>query len=265
MSFLRRLFGKPEPKPQPVHALAMVLLPGDEPVSGPAVLEHLAATFGSLPTISGVESKEGTTVAAIPGGALALAQMRQPVPAQELQGPVALAWHWPEAAERVAAHRQHLVVHAASTQLDRLDLRLFHTRLVAAALAVGGGTGVYVGDAILLRSAEAYADDARGASRAEPPVLSWIGVNIVAEESAWSAYTTGLSGFGHREFEVRRTMREPDELIGTLADLANYLLTSGRSFRDGDTFGATEADRTRIRFATSEFITGVDVAVVELG
>ena len=265
MSLLSRLFGRSKPKPEPRHALAMVMLPGDQPVDGRAVLDHLAATWGDLPAIAGVESSDGRTIAAIRGGMLAIAQVPMPIPATDLEGPVALAWHWPEAAERVAAHRQHLLVHAASDALDALDLRLFHTRLVASALAVSQATGVYAGDAMLVRSAEAWAEDARSASRAEPPILSWIGFNVVAEPDATSAYTTGLSSFGHRELEVRRTARPPGDVIGSLADLANYLLASGRSFRDGDTFGATASDRTRIRFARSEFIPDLDVAVLEIG
>jgi len=65
------------------------------------------------------------------------------------------------------------------------------------------------------------------------------------------------------ELETGETARAPADLIGTLADLAGYQLSSGKTFADGDTFGATELDRTRVQHRASAFIPNMMVAALE--
>jgi hypothetical protein len=264
MNFLRRLLRRDEPRTVASQALAMVMLGDTGPFSASAALDHLTENGTDLPSVSDCASNEGATSASIPGGALGVVHIPTPIPGDDLAGPVALAWHWPAAAATVAAHQSHVIVHVGSTTMDAIDMRLLLTKLVASVLAVGQGTGVYVGDAMLVRSATDYRDDAERASRKDLPILSWVGFNPVQEEGAMSAYTTGLTAFGLPELEVRRNARPAPELFGMLADIAHYQLSSGRVLRDGDTFGASELDRTKVRYGPSEFITGVTVATLEL-
>jgi hypothetical protein len=63
---------------------------------------------------------------------------------------------------------------------------------------------------------------------------------------------------------VRGSAMTPPELFGTLADLANYQLSTGKVLRDGDTFGASESDRTHVRYGPSAFIPDTTVAALEL-
>jgi hypothetical protein len=264
MSLLRRLFRREKPRRPAGQALVMVLLNDAESFSGPAALDYLAAHWADLPSVVGREAQDAVTVASIPGGTVGLMHMPIPVPAGDLEGPVAVAWHWPEAADVVPAHRAHVIVHAGSTTLDALDLRILVTRLAASALAVSDGVGVYVGDAMLVRSAADYLSDAAQASRGNLPILSWVGFNPVHEDDRLSAYTTGLTAFGLLELEVRGSAMTPPELVGTLADLANYQLSTGKALRDGDTFGASETARTQVRYGPSAFISDTTVAALEL-
>ena len=264
MSLFGRLFRREKPRPAAHQALAMVMLADTDRFSGSAALAHLASHWTDLPSIADAETAGEATTASIPGGAIALMHLPMPIPAVDLEGPVAVAWHWPGAEAAVAAHRSHVIVHTASTTLPAIDLRLLLTKLVASVLAVGDGVGVYVGDAMLVRSAEDYREDAESASREALPLLSWVGFNPVREDATLSVYTTGLTSFGLLELEVRRSARPAAELFGTLADVANYQLTSGQVLRDGDTFGASPFDRTKVRYGASAFIPDVTVAALEL-
>ena len=264
MSLLRRLLRREKPRSASNQALVMVLLGDDEAFHGPAALDHLAAHWADLPSVVGRDGRDAATVANIPGGMIGLMHVPMPVPAGDLEGPVAVAWHWPEAAQVVPAHRAHVIVHAGSTTLGALDLRLLVTKLAASVLSVSGGVGVDVGDAMLVRSAADYLSDAAEATRDNLPILSWVGFNPVGEDGRLSAYTTGLTAFGLPELEVRESALTPPELFGTLADLANYELSTGKVLRDGDTFGASETDRTRVRYRPSAFIPDTTVAALEL-
>lgn len=264
MSFLRRLFGRSAPAPQPSRALAMVLLRSADSFDLGAVRRALDVLPHALPRVEKWETQDGATVASVPGGALALLSLPAPVPRGDLEGPVQLAWHWPGAAARVAEHTAHVIVNVGSTTLDQIDAHLLLTKVVEAILDSSDAVGVYVGQSLLVRSAEDYAQDAAGAARDALPLLSWVGFQLVDEDGQHSAYTTGLGAFGLLELEVRRSALSPAELLGTLADVAHYQLVSGRRIGDGETFGATAHDRTRIRYQRSEFIPDMQVAVVQM-
>jgi hypothetical protein len=241
----------------------MVMLEGRE-FSAATAHDYLVRNWSDLPSLAGWDTTDAATVANIPGGAIAVAHMPVPIPAGDLTGPIAVAWHWPEAGQAIARHQSHVIVHASSTELSSVDLKLFQTKLAAAIIATNGGIGVYVGDAMLVRSAADFGSDAANASVDNLPIISWIGFNPVRDDNSFSVYTTGLTAFGLNELEVRRSTRPVTELFGTLADLANYQLSSGKVLKDGDTFGATELDRTRVVYRQSEFIPDTTVAVVEL-
>ena len=242
----------------------MPLLNEGPVLDGQAVLAHLVTAWTDVPHITDIEVKDAVTVAQIPGGALGLLHVATPVPSSDLEGPIKLAYHWPSAATDVGNHRQHVVVHVGSTVLDPVEVHLLLSKAVASILSTRGGIGVYIGNAMLVRSAADYASDIQSASRTALPILSWIGCNPVREGSMLSVYSTGLFQFGVRELEVRRSIKPAAELLGMMADLAHYQLATGNRLNDGDTFGETMVDRTRVRYEASEFIPDMEVAVVEL-
>jgi Domain of unknown function (DUF4261) len=264
MSILGRLFRRNSPGAALNHALGMVMLGDAASFDTGAAFHYLTSHWSDLPGVVDVETQEMVTTAKIPGGSIQLLHMPMPIPRGDLEGPVALAWHWPDASAAVGAHQSHLIVHAASNSLDAIDVRLFHTKFLASALAVSRGVGVYMGNAMLVRSASDLRDDAQTASRENLPLLSWIGFNPVREDETFSAYTTGLAAFGLLELEVRRSKRDIPDLLGKLADVANYQLSSGAVLRDGDTFGETEFDRTSVRYGQSAFIPDTTVAALEI-
>lgn len=265
MSIFKRLLGRDKPRTPEHHALVMVMLPDSATYSAKATFEYLASHWTDLPSVVGHDLQELASTAHIPGGMVALGHMPVPIPPGELAKPAAVAWHWPDAAAAVASHQSHVIVHARSSALDAIDVKLIATKLAASVIAVASGVGVYVGDAMLLRAGADYMSDAEGASRERLPILSWIGFNLVSEEEeGFSAYTTGLSSFGLLELEVLRNKRPTAEIVGTLVDLVNYQLSTGNVIRDGDTFGESEADRTVVRNRAATYIAGSTVAGVEL-
>jgi hypothetical protein len=130
----------------PPGALAMVLLREPAPVDGQAVVAHLRGRGAGwlFPGMTGITQEQGGLAARIPGGTVNLRSVPAPVPLQELERPVALAWHWPAAREEVAVHRGRVMVHTSSTAPHPDGWRLLHERLVAAVLATTPALGVYV-------------------------------------------------------------------------------------------------------------------------
>ena len=242
----------------------MVLLPAPAILNPEAGLRQMREYCEDTPSVIDMTTEDGVTVAQIPGGAVGMVLISAPVPPGDLEGPTAVAWHWPTAGEAIARHASHVIVHAGSSTLDLLDLRLLHTRFVAAVAETTGAIGVYVGGAMLVRAADDYVAEARMASHDNLPLLCWLGVNPVREEDgSASGYTTGMHDLGFLELEIRRSERPVTEVLGVLADAASYQLTTGKRLGDGETFGFSETDRRRIRHTRSAFLPDTTVVSIE--
>jgi hypothetical protein len=242
------------------HALAMVMLKGRSAPDFSAALQYLRDHWTDIPSILAVESKAAATTGRIDGGMIAAAHVPVPIPAADLEAPIALAWRWPAAHAEIAEHESHVIVHAASATMDRVQLKLLHTKLVAAVAAVSDSVGVYTGDAILVNSTQEYMQEAAAATQASVPVALWIGFNPVAEGDIFSAYTTGLGGFGLLELEVVQARRPVGEVLGIMADVAAYQLQSGAALQHGETLGYSDLERLPIEHVASEFLPESQVA-----
>jgi hypothetical protein len=250
--------------PKAQHALAAVLLPDEERPDGRSVFQYLRTQWADVPSIANVESAGAATTARIPGGATALMHVTAPLARDLVKTPALLAWHWPTAAAEIERHRSHVVVHTTSETLDALDIHLLNSKLVASLAALTNAVGVFIGEAMLVRSARAYIYEAREGSRSAAPVMLWIGFNPVRDADALSAYTTGLTVFGLPELEVRHTARAEGLVIGMMADAASYQLQTGRILRDGETFGYSSSERISVRHTPSEFLPDTTVALLGL-
>ena len=265
MSLLKGLFGRrsKESKQQGTAALVMPLLPAGD-VDWRAVFAHAARISPDFSQATAPHVEGPVATADIAGCAVAASLMPIPVPSNDLAGPIAAAYHWPDAATAIAAHEQHAIIFAKSDTADAVDLHLLASRLAAATLEVAGGIGMYVGHAMLVRDAIGYISDISSASRQDVPVRAWIGFNAVNDDDALSVYTTGLTAFGFRELEIRRTSVDPGNAINRLMNVASYQLETGRVIKDGETIGYSETERHNVRYARSAFIPKMEVAVIEL-
>ena len=261
MGLLDRLFGSRAPAP--AQGLAMVLIQNNVMCDPAAAVRWLKEHYPGLPPITDLSTENLATTGKIPGGTVGLINVPSPVPAADLEGAIALAWHWPEAAEVVPRHRSHVICFASSSTMSLLDLRLLHTALVAAVTATTNASGVYLGDALMVREASAYLDEARAASHDDLPLLIWVGFNPVKTAGGHSAYTTGLTAFNLLELEIRDTELAWPALLSFMADVARYEIAGAVQVKDGETVGGSETERIRVRHKPSAFIPDMTVAVIE--
>lgn len=263
MSILRRLFGRaPKPKRQNT-ALAMPLFLTQDPPDIREALRWVRERFPDSSSFGEPDGEAETFTVAIPGGQLGMTFVPMPVPANDLLGPNTLAWHWPSAASVVAGHVAHQILFASSSELDYIELRLLHSRVIAGIVACGHACGVYVGSGMLVREGGAYVQDNLAADRDNLPLLSWIGFNPVMDGGSRSAYTTGLSDFGLLELEVRTFKGDFAETFELLADIAHYQITSGVQIGDGETVGGSDAERIVVRHLASRYIPKTTVACIQ--
>lgn len=257
MGLLDRLWrGGSKPKPEPTHRtnLAMLALRSELPVSFQRIHHHLVTTWPD--TFPSTDLDDGQEAAFIRSQtwSVMLGYMGMPIPWTDLEWPAKMSWQWPGAREALLHHPAHLIIAASSDALTQIELTLLLTRATAAATAVTDAAGVYYGNAALVIAPEQYVEQAAGANPEQLPIFLWVGFHPVHEAGGLSAYTAGMSTFGHLELEVHESALPPDELLGRLADAAHYQLLTGARLGDGQTFGATAEERIQIRHRRSRFI-----------
>ena len=261
MGFFKRLFRRTARSSAPAQALAMVLLPEGATFDPSAAIRRFADRFPSA-RLENIESQDQATTASFQGGTVGFVHVPIPVPAGDLEGPAALAWHWPGAATVIANHRTHVICFVSSPALSAVDLHLLHTQLIASIVEVTGALAVYVGDALLVRQGVDYVDEANEAGPENLPVLLWVGFNGVREETGHAAYTTGLARFGLLELETTVTTVPITTLLDRLGSIAAYELSTDTQIGDAHTVGSSAEERFRVQHGASTYMPDTLVARV---
>lgn len=277
LEWLRRPYPAP-PRPRgtspasgasETRLLAIVLLRDPVPADGQAVLAHLRRRGGQDPMflpITEVSEEPGVVIGRIPGGTVKILSHPTPIPPRELERPVALAWQWPTAREEVGAHRGHIIVDASGTEAGLIDLVRLQARLVGAVVATTPALGVYVPNAVMVRSRDDWLDEALALEGDNYTLLLWVGINPVREaDGRVSAYTTGMAGFGIMELEVWASARPFQEVMDRVRDAIDEQVGTDRRLRDGEMFGYPLEDRDLVRHLPSRFLPGTTVVVLEGG
>lgn len=242
--------------------MCMLLLGRPAQADAVALAAEFRTRFPAGPPLEDVTLSEGVLSAKLGRAIAGLLHLEIPIPAKELEWPVQTALLWPEAAEVVAQHKTHGILTVGGEGIGPLESRVLLTRLAVAVCGVAPVTGVYWGDASAVHSRAYLLEQASQVSEDDPAVMLWCSFHPVREDAGWSGYSLGMEAFGHLDFEIHDHEGEPSDLLGRLADTANYVITTGRALKDGDTFGTSAEERIPIRHVRSRFQGGRKVCLL---
>ncbi|WP_431265008.1 DUF4261 domain-containing protein [Roseateles chitinivorans] len=187
---------------------------------------------------SGERSEDGVILFRIGGGTAAVGLIDAPLPEGEIDDLCAAAWFWESARVETDRHRAHLAVTVMGSSLDRLDVSLLLTDLVAAVMEDNDNAIASYWRAAL-RPRDMFLEASESASRTVPPVWLWVDFRFSQSDMGVSLSTDGLRAYGLRELEVRDAKQPPMEVFDLFADTAAYLIASGPVIEDGHTIGAS--------------------------
>lgn len=199
------------------------------------------------------EHELGAMTFAIDGMQGALVVVPAPIPADELEGPVATSWLWPDAVQQIDRVNAHVVTWVSGPGRP-LDAHRHLTRLVSAVLRATDGIGVYWGTAAHVVRADVFDGIAHQSAEDSLPVALWVDFRVFAcdaDDDRSALFTVGLSAFGLMELEIAPSDKPPGDLRELGMTVASYLIENGAVLGDGDTVGATEGQRVVVRHAPS--------------
>jgi uncharacterized protein DUF4261 len=213
-----------------------------------------ATTWPGCPQLTdlvGEADGQTLTFAVQPGGVqAALGAMPAPVPRQELVGPAATSWLWPDGPTEVPLHKAHFIVFA-SGRVAPLEVHVASTRVIAAVLHATDALGVYWGAAGHVIRADVFEGLAHAVEEDPLPVMLWVDFRCKADNKNSTLFTVGMDKFGLMEIEVQRSTKPVGELRRIAIDLASHLITKGPVVADGETFGRSADERIRVHFGGS--------------
>jgi hypothetical protein len=183
-----------------------------------------------------------------------LARFDSPIPKEDIAYACANSPRWPQAAEKLAAHKGHLNVSVSGKFADAVDLALFVSRVVAACTEAYDTAGVYWGHATIVHSPEFFREQVKDSNRVDLPILAWIGFLESAgkEPDTFDLYSRGLDVFGVMEIEAIGVKGKPTEVAVMIAELGDHMLKNGNVIKDGHTLSPPDAEKKiHVRHAKS--------------
>ena len=165
----------------------------------------------------------------------AIAAATHPIPGEELEGPIAAAWWWPEAEAKLKGHKAHLLATLSGDTGTLLERTMLLTRLVAAAAAtMNKVVGIYWGGGALVHSPEQFIEDAAQMTREELPLNLWVDFRPQRNpDGSLGIFTTGMSALGHMEMEVAASQGDPEAVMAKLVEVAYHVVDRDLKPTDG--------------------------------
>lgn len=169
---------------------------------------------------------------------LAYTLVDRPIPADQLAGPAARAWYWPEAAEQLGKHKAHLIVALVDDGSSRIDKSMKLTKFVAAFLPKSQALGLQWGASRAVHEPLAFVQVAQQLARDDLPLHLWLDFQVETSSNGdLRLYTTGMEALGKLELEVPRFTGPTQQLVNHVYNLAHYILEKDSLIKDSEVIG----------------------------
>lgn len=218
------------------------------------LFDFLKSTWPETPLAKDISNNDQTLTFDLGKAIAAVSLMPAPIPWEELEGPCATAWYWPEATQALKDHKYHLIVALMKSPFDTIDTTLLFTKLVASVAASVKADGIYWGAGTLVHCPETFIEQSKEMSQEYLPLYLWIDFRVQKGNiEKYTLFTTGMESLGFMEIEILNSECEPSLLIDRAYNIAHYLLDNGPILKDGNTIGLSEEEKILVRHVPSIF------------
>ena len=233
-------------------ALAIIALNTPAVLSPLALVQGFKALSGASVDLASLHSKDGCIVFGIGNDWATIAVMPAPIPWSNLEGPCATAWWWPDATETMKRHGGHILVALVGETGHVLQRCLTLTHLTAAIALLTDATGIYWGGGTLVHEPQVFIGQAKDISLGNLPLHLWIDFRLEQnEDGSCRLFTTGMKVFDKMEIEIPHSTKAPAEILNLAHAIAEYVLTSEKMIREGETIGRSESEKVKVSYAPS--------------
>lgn len=190
---------------------------------------------------------------------VACSLMPNPVPDGEAETYAKHNVMWKDAADEVKKHNAHVML-AVMNKFDAMEQAQLFAKVACSLLKLDNAIGIYKHPTVYQK--QFYVDFAEGMKNGDLPVpiLIFLGVYLTGE-SKLCAFTQGMRFFGKEEIEVVDSLKQPQELIGFMYSIAEYVLSEDVELKDGETIGFTEEQKLPISVGKGVSVEGNSIKI----
>ncbi|QDT69766.1 hypothetical protein MalM25_27070 [Planctomycetes bacterium MalM25] len=176
----------------------------------------------------------------------------RPIPWERLEGPCVTAWYWPDAADALKPHTDHLFITLIDEGRQRIDVAFRLTHLTVAVASSSPAAGIVWGASGAVHKPADFATLAGQSSLNDLPLHLWIDFRAYeADGGGFGLFTTGMEALGRRELEVVNYTGDPQHLVGAVYNIAHYVLEKDAMLKDSEVIGLPDESQVTIREAQS--------------
>ena len=161
-------------------------------------------------------------------GVCVLKLIESPISWSSIENACGGSSRWPEALEKMKAHRSHIIVTWFDRKSTLVEKYLSLTRIMAALASVCDSLGVYWGAGALVHQADLFITECKNIRPDYVPLPLWVDFRV--EESDAGGFlmkTTGMEALGQREILVRKPAKTASEAYNIAFNLARHSLEYG--------------------------------------
>lgn len=234
----------PESSPDIANEVLLWMVPLSAPaqVSEDALVRRLRQQWGLTVSLDrATEPAPGEPVAFRVGGVLvAVMHLDTPIPADDTDFLLRFHRHQEGAADRIAAHRTHLVVSVMGTAAP-LEKHLVLTRTLAALLEeLPQATCVVNASRLLLNFRENFLTDSQLLLDNNFALNQWVYFGYSNTPEGFTAYSYGMHHFGKDDVEIIESQNDPILIANFHYSICHYMVRFDKAINPGETVGPTD-------------------------
>ena len=158
------------------------------------------------------------------------------MPVQAVEAGVQRNYLFDNALEVFVNHTSHVAISVVEGTGNTLEEGILLSKLLSVATQQTGATAIYTNG--VLYEAEKYYEETERLRDDELPMANLVWVDIHFEEDGTlTLYTNGMEVFDQLNVELLHCPWDPERAWNYILSVADYVLTSGKELKDGDTVG----------------------------
>lgn len=227
---------------------AVLLLEALHPIDFEILEQRIGRAIGLNAEFTHQDKDDGHTIVVVDGDLLITMGLPAPYP-ENLSNLTKFAHWWPDAMRDISRNKAHLFVTCRWSKNSRFEAHIRHAIFVRELVEQLPVIGVLWGS--VLTPAENFKGEIQSLMNGQVPILLWVLIQYSRQPNGNTLISTlGMRDFGHMEIETEssRPMQESYDIV---RNVATYVVSNDKRLADGDTVGANEQERIKVRHVRS--------------
>lgn len=220
--------------------------------------EHLETFWGFKIEDMDRSGNNESVVFDIDGCTIGMVNIEMPIPSEEIENTAKYAYYWKTVLEDVKHHTSHAIVTMMAGNEKSTEQRaIIFSKVLSSILMISDDAiAIYKGMQTLLLSRDFYLNSVDTLKENELPLLNWVYFGLIPSEKGNSLYTYGMDVFDKQEMEILNSKQKLPDIMDYMTDICAYLIDKNQVFKDGDTFGRTADEKTKITASKGVYLEG---------